>query len=134
METIEPLYLRDQSSFLSEINERLIRTLASLLGIRTRLTRSMDYRLTAEDPTKRLLEICLQAGATRYLSGPSARDYLDEAVFAAAGIAVEWMDYTGYPVYPQMHPPFEHAVTILDLLFMTGPSAAGYLDPERHAA
>jgi len=28
----------------------------------------------------------------------------------------------GYPEYPQLHGDFEHAVTILDLLFNTGPT------------
>ena len=37
------------------------------------------------------------------------------------------MDYYGYPEYPQLHPPFEHAVTILDLLFNTGPDAPRYM-------
>jgi hypothetical protein len=131
---LEPLYLGNRSPFLSEINATLIRTVAALLGIHTRITCSTDYRRTAADPTGRLLEICLQAGATEYLTGPAARAYLDEPAFAAAGITVRWMDYGGYPEYPQLHPPFEHAVTALDLLFMTGPAAAGYLERVRHAA
>jgi hypothetical protein len=82
-----------------------------------------------------LLDICTQAGATTYLSGPSARGYLDEAGFRTAGVQVEWMDYGGYREYPQLHPPFEHGVTILDLLFNTGSAARGYLKraPGRHA-
>ena len=44
------------------------------------------------------------------------------------------MDYDGYPEYPQLHPPFEHAVTILDLLFHTGteaPDVPEELQPKR---
>ena len=37
------------------------------------------------------------------------------------------MDYSGYPEYPQLHPPFEHAVTVLDLIFNTGPDAPRYM-------
>ncbi len=37
------------------------------------------------------------------------------------------MDYGGYPEYPQLHPPFVHEVTVLDLLFNTGPDAPGYM-------
>jgi hypothetical protein len=40
------------------------------------------------------------------------------------------MSYSGYPEYPQLHGAFEHAVTVLDLLFNTGPEARHYL---RHA-
>ena len=73
------------------------------------------------------MAIARASGADRYLSGPSATAYLDEQMFAAAGIAVEWMSYEGYPVYPQLHGEFEHAVSVLDLLFSTGPEARRYL-------
>ncbi len=42
-------------------------------------------------------------------------------------IKVEWMDYSGYPEYPQMDGPFEHAVSILDLIFNTGSSAGSFM-------
>ena len=57
--------------------------------------------------------------------------YLDKALFAQAGVAVRYMDYAGYPEYPQLYPPFEHAVTVLDLLFMTGTQAPAYFDRGR---
>ena len=37
------------------------------------------------------------------------------------------MDYSGYPEYPQLHGPFEHGVSIVDLLFNTGPDAHLYM-------
>jgi hypothetical protein len=37
------------------------------------------------------------------------------------------MDYDGYPEYPQLHPPFAHGVTVLDLLVHMGDEAPGYL-------
>jgi hypothetical protein len=71
------------------------------------------------------------AGADRYLSGPSARAYFDESLFASSGIATEWMSYEGYPEYPRLHGGFEHAASTHDLLFNTGPDAARYLMPAR---
>jgi hypothetical protein len=82
----------------------------------------MDYRLPA-GKTERLVHICRELGAGVYLSGPSARGYLDEAAFARAGISVEWMDYSGYPEYPQLFPPFVHEVSIVDLILNTGARA-----------
>ena len=58
-----------------------------------------------------------------YVSGPAAKAYMEEEIFRQAGITVEYFDYSDYPEYPQSHPPFEHAVTILDLLFHTGSKA-----------
>jgi WbqC-like protein len=113
-------------AMLSEVNEHFLRVVCGALGIGTAITRSSDYALS-EGRSERLLDLCRQAGATTYLSGPSARGYLDQAMFEAAGVAVEWMDYGGYREYPQLHPPFEHGVSVLDLLFNTGSAARGYL-------
>jgi hypothetical protein len=33
------------------------------------------------------------------------------------------MDYTGYPEYAQLYPPFTHQVSVLDLLVNAGPAA-----------
>ena len=93
----------------------------------TRITDSAAYRLDNPDPSGRLLDVCVQAGATMYLSGPAAKAYLDEDLFRRAGVTVRYMDYAGYPEYPQLHGPFEHAVSVIDLLVMTGPRAAEYL-------
>lgn len=121
-DAVEDLYRGSTSSRLSEINGRFLAAIARLLGITTRLSTSMDYQLP-RGRVERLLGLCLQAGATTYVSGPSARGYLDAAAFAAAGIEVAYMDYSGYPEYTQLHPPFTHQVSILDVLLSTGPNA-----------
>jgi hypothetical protein len=111
---------------LSEINCLFLTAICGMLGIRTRISWSMDYRL-ADERTERLVEICRQAGATEYVSGPAARAYMDESRFAAAGIALTYMDYAGYPEYPQLYPPFEHAVSVLDLILNTGEDAPAFM-------
>ncbi|WOD18651.1 WbqC family protein [Paraburkholderia kirstenboschensis] len=111
---------------LSDINALFIRAVCAELGIATRITSSRDYDLQG-DRVERLVSICRQAGAAVYLSGPAAREYLDEARFAEAGIRVEWMRYDGYPEYPQLFPPFEHSVSILDLLLNVGPEHAAFM-------
>jgi hypothetical protein len=124
---VKDLYERaEKMTRLTEVNEMFLRRIAGLLGLETRFTRDTAYPSSGAG-TERLLGIASAAGADRYLSGPSARDYFDEAMFGAAGIATEWMSYDGYPEYPQLHGDFEHAVTVLDLLFNTGPEAPRYL-------
>ena len=61
------------------------------------------------------------------LSGPAARDYIDASRFEEAGVELVYKDYGGYPEYPQPWPPFEHAVTVLDLLFSAGPDTPHYI-------
>ena len=115
-----------RQSFLSQVNHTFLCGIFELLGIRARITWSMDYEL-ADGRTERLVGLCKQARAGTYVSGPAARAYLDESLFAAEGIDVRYIDYGGYPEYPQPFPPFEHAVTVLDLLFSTGPDAPRYM-------
>lgn len=124
---IEQLYRTAAGEpLLSRVNRLFLEALCDVLGIRTRITWSTDYPATG-DRTERLVSLCRAAGATIYLSGPSAREYLEPELFDAAGIELEWADYSGYPEYPQLHPPFEHAVTILDLLFNVGTDAPRFL-------
>jgi hypothetical protein len=125
-ETLEEAYLSTAEEELSLVNRRFLELVAELLGITTSLTTSTDYT-SRSTKTERLLSICEGAGASVYLSGPAAKAYLDESMFAEAGIAVNWMDYEGYPEYQQLYPPFEHHVSILDLLFSVGPEASNYL-------
>ena len=115
----EDLFQSVRSSYLSEINFHFISGICRLLGITTKISWSTDYQL-GEGKTERLVDLCRQAGASDYLSGPAARDYLDESLFAQGGISVRYMDYSGYPEYEQVHPPFDHAVSIIDPILNVG--------------
>jgi hypothetical protein len=126
---LEDLYLGCTSASLSEINVRFISRLCALLSIDTRLSWSMDYTVAEPEKTGRLVELCRQAGATRYLSGPAARDYIEPVLFENAGIELTFMDYGGYPEYRQLHPPFDHHVSLIDLLVHTGPAALAHMLP-----
>jgi hypothetical protein len=120
------LYEESSEDRLSLINRAFVEEACDILGIETKLSWSTDYEPSG-GRSERLLSLCIQTGAATYLSGPSARDYLDEDLFAGQGIELEYMDYSGYPEYAQPHPPFEHGVTILDLLFCTGAGAPSYM-------
>ena len=92
------------------------------LGIQhTRFIRSSSYQVEGVK-TDRLVDLLTQVGATHYITGPSARDYLEEEKFAALGIQLSYIAY-GYPEYAQFYPPYDPQVSILDLMFMTGPQA-----------
>ncbi|WP_417539705.1 WbqC family protein [Marinobacter sp.] len=125
-EVFENFYRGEIDDFLSNVNFSLISIVNDVLGIKTKITSSNEYDLL-EGQTEKLLGICEQAGADVYLSGPSAKDYFDTDLAEAKGIQVEWMDYSGYPEYRQLHEPFEHGVTILDLIFNEGPNAQKYM-------
>jgi hypothetical protein len=121
---IAPVYA-DPPPHISELNRRLINIVTVFLGIKTKVTDCADYDLPA-GKNERVLALCQQAGAETYVSGPAAKAYLDENLFREHGIEVEWFGYKGYPEYPQLWGPFEHAVSVLDLMFNTGPNASRY--------
>ena len=97
-----------------------------MLGITTKLSWSMDYDVIS-GKTERLVSLCQQAGATDYLSGPAARDYIQPELFERAGISLEYMDYSGYPEYHQLYPPFEHSVSVIDLILSAGAEARAFM-------
>jgi WbqC-like protein family len=113
---------------LTAVNLFFLRAVLAELGLAVRVTRDRDYA-PGGTKTQRLLDICRTAGATHYLSGPSARGYFDEDLFARAGVAVEWMTYGPYPVYAQGAGAFVHDVSILDLLFHLGSDAGSFIRP-----
>ena len=123
---IYDLYEAASDEYLSKINYRFLVGIRDLLNIGSKISWSMDYGGGGRK-TQRLLDICLQANASEYLSGPSARAYLDVRLFNESGIHVSWMDYEGYSEYDQLYPPFEHRVSVLDLIFHTGADAGAYL-------
>lgn len=125
-EVFESLYLGSQESFLSQINYAFLTAICKILRIETRITWSDDYE-SVEGKTERLVSICKQAGATTYISGPAARDYIDEGLFNYADISLEYMDYSAYPEYRQLFPPFEHGVSVIDLIFNEGPDAPKFM-------
>jgi hypothetical protein len=113
---------------LSDLNQHLIRLIArDLLGLKTEFRDSRSLDLGDARKQERVLAIVQKTGSDVYVSGPAAKAYLEPHRFAEAGVTLVWKDYAGYPEYEQLHAPFRHDVTILDLLFHTGSDAPHYI-------
>jgi len=112
---------------LSALNQYLIRTISTeFLGITTTFKDSREYQAEGQK-LDRLIDLLVKADTDLYVSGPAARDYIDADRFSDVGIDLIYKDYSGYPEYQQIFPPFEHAVSILDVLFHCGPESADYI-------
>ncbi|HPW65751.1 MAG TPA: WbqC family protein [Salinivirgaceae bacterium] len=123
----EEIYLNQQWSNLSDFNQFVIKKISKeLLGINTKFEDSRVYNLQHRKG-ERIIELLLKAGIDYYVSGPAAKDYITDETFHKENIAIEWMDYSDYPEYNQLYPPFDHYVSIIDLIFNEGSNAINYM-------
>ena len=107
---------------LSEINLYFMKFIVEILGIRTEFRQSGQYTLTG-NKSEKIISVCKLTGADTYITGPAAKSYIDTQLFKAEGISLVWMDYSGYPEYTQLYPPFSHKVSAIDLIFNAGERA-----------
>jgi hypothetical protein len=123
-EAVEPilrLISGTEWALLADLNLSTTRCIAETLGIRPELRVSSELGI-AGSGSQRVLDICRKLGATKYVTGHGAVNYLRHEDFEAAGIAVEYIDYSLAP-YPQLHGAFDPYVTVLDVIANTGPEA-----------
>ena len=111
---------------LTEVNVLFLNKICSFLGIRTPIRNSAEFIL-AEGKTERLVDICKQTKATKYISGPAAKEYLEEQQFFNQKIDVEWMNYNGYKSYTQLWGDYQPSVSIIDLIFNSGKNSMNLL-------
>lgn len=118
---LKPFYQGEPLQYLGELNEKMLKVFLTLLGIKTPVIRSSDYRIK-EKRNERLIKLCKEVGATAYLTGETAlKAYLDLRAFKENHIEV-WVQRWECPVYPQRFPKigFIPDLAIVDLLFNCG--------------
>lgn len=124
---LEEIYLKNEWNDLSKLNQFIIQKIAKdYLGIKTVFLHSSDFSVYGHKQD-RLINLLKSVKADIYISGPAANAYLEPERFKQESVELIWKDYSGYPEYPQFYPPFEHQVSIFDLLFHTGPRAPYYI-------
>lgn len=122
---LESMYQR-RDEFLADFTVETSILLARKLGFTlTRFMRSSELSDLEGQKTDRVINVLKQVGAKHYICGPSAGSYMEPEKFDRAGITFEYMQYN-YPEYPQLYPPYDPFVSILDLMFMTGNRAFEY--------
>ncbi len=120
---------------LSELNQTSIRAISAMLGLTTEFRQVETLGITDDDPTRRLVRICTALGCDAYLSGPAGGNYLETQHFDAAGVTLRYADYR-HREYPQLHGPFEHRISVVDVLAHCGPDSLRHVvrDAEGTAA
>lgn len=118
--------IEENTETISALNVSLCSWIMKVLGIDTEIRMSREFEVGDASREERPLLILEQLGATGYIAGPVARPYTDEAAFRSRGIALEYKAYD-YAPYPQASDGFIPDVSVLDLMFNTGPEARNHL-------
>jgi hypothetical protein len=121
---VKPIYAFE-TLCVSEFCVQSMQRLWDALAIAPRYHISSQMNISRElDASSRVVAICQSLGATVYISGLGAMNYINYSLFEDSKILIHYMDYQRRP-YPQLHGPFNPHVSILDLLFNVGLAAAG---------
>ncbi|MCK9614359.1 MAG: WbqC family protein [Candidatus Omnitrophica bacterium] len=116
--------LNSKYKTISELNIHVNNWVMSILGIKTVIRMSYELNPVGRK-TDRIIDILQKVGADTYLSGPSAKNYLEENKFSEHGIALEYKNYE-YKEYSQLFGKFEPNVSILDMIFNIGADKKEY--------
>jgi len=116
----------EQDLPFAEMNIALVHYFMERLGITTPTYRLSEMQVQPARKSRLIVNICLALGVDTYLSGEGARDYNDEALFAAHGIRLVYQQFR-CPEYPQLFGEFVPNLSIVDLLFNCGPRSLDIL-------
>jgi len=103
---------------LVDLDLYFISRLSEALEIRPRVLRSSELGVAGER-VERLVALCRHLGASEYLTGDAAEDYMEPRVFADAGVTLEYQRFE-HPQYPQLYGEFVPYLSAVDLLFNCG--------------
>lgn len=123
---IAPLF-NAEHYLLADLDINIIKKISEFIGIKkVNFFRSSDLEIENENPTGRLIDFCKKLKATHYLTGTSAKSYLDEKMFNENDIILEYQKYN-HPTYKQLWGDFIPYLSIIDLLCNEGPRSLNIL-------
>jgi hypothetical protein len=126
----ETVFAKDQTLLIGLMNE-IMQYLIDALGIRRKIiyASALGIQSTKDDL---IIDICHELKATRYISGPFGRDYLNRDAFKKWNMELLFHDYQ-HPEYKQLFPGFYPYMSVIDLLFNYGPGSLDILNTTKHA-
>jgi len=125
-ELFRNILLRKNWGNLSYLNQLLIKEISKQLGINTFFSDSREFELI-EGKNEKIISIIQQLNGDHYITGPTAKSYINPEIFKRNNITLEYLDYSNYPIYNQPWGKFTHYVSVLDLLFCEGPNSTEFI-------
>lgn len=111
---LQDIYLEDDCR-LVDFTTRGIHMIQENLGIRTETINASLINVEGNN-SQLIANLVKEVGGTTYLSGSSGRNYLDENIFNAENINVEYHNFQE-EIYPQKFNDFVGGLSSLDYLF-----------------
>ena len=106
---------------LIDLNMEIIMFLRDAFGLKTKIVKATELPGYEKvfDATGDLVNLCLAADASTYISGAGGKKYLNHEEFQKAGINLEFQNYK-HPVYQQNFQGFAPYMASVDALFNVG--------------
>ena len=116
---LNDIYLAKKWTHIADLDIYVTKKICELLDIKVEWYRSSELKCSGSKEGSKVVEICKQLGCNYFINGPAAKDFMDEGLFFKNDIILKYMEYI-YQEYEQLYPPFNHYVTIFDVLFNCG--------------
>ena len=123
---LEELYLNKNWDNISDLDIFATKRIAEVLGIDVEWYQSSDLGCEGTKEGGKVVQICNELNCNYFINGPASREFMDEELFQREGIVLDYIKYN-YPEYNQLYPPFNHYVSVLDVLFHCGDKAKSYI-------
>lgn len=119
---LDEIYINRKWDSLNELNIYTTKLIASHLGIECTWVKSSDLNIQGSKDGEKIIKICKELGCDYFINGPASKGFMNEERFKKENIILNYIEYL-YPEYKQLHEPFNHYVTVLDLIFCCGPDS-----------
>ena len=132
-EALEAIYVYEWSS-LCNLNIETMKMLMKFMDIKTPTIRSSQMKATGQ-ASDLIHNLCLEVGATQYISGIGGKEYLNPSTFYNSGIDLVYKSYSLPKEYPQLfnQSGFFNSLSVIDIILNCGQDWRNYIKPENVA-
>lgn len=123
---LEELYLKNSWSKIANLDIFSTKLIAKALGINVDWVRAKDLNFGGGKEGDKVVKICNYLNCKHFINGPNSKPFMNNKIFNDAGIKLDYINYD-YKEYNQLHPPFKHNISILDLIFNCGKESINYI-------
>ena len=114
-------WLNTEYDYLADLNIDGIKMFSELLALSPRFVRASALNPKGHK-TELVVGLCRQVGADHYYSSAGSKAYLDERLFAEAGIRLTYQTWE-HPLYAQRGKDFVSHLAVVDALMNIGPQS-----------